>query len=252
MPLCINQKCIFNHLRFSRVCETSHWCKGGGWIYLQLTFIRFHCLPFEGKLCLLVGAEFIVNPFVLPEKPSGQVWRWRTGSQHSWREDWGGWEILLTWPPHARWERRGTGERGRTAGGGWTPEGFGHPSSRGAEHSITFLSAVQHSHRVSRLEKYPQVAKHPSLVIPKLVEFTQEPKKEDKNELFLPVWDERDELWRLSVKLRQNVTERMADARAKSLLPPLCCCCRYCCCCIHSGWQTQMKLTLACWEEKFP
>lgn len=51
---------------------------------------------FKGTLCLLVGAKFIVNPFVLPGKPSGQVRCWEMGSQHSWRE------VLLSWPSHGR------------------------------------------------------------------------------------------------------------------------------------------------------
>lgn len=98
MPSCFSEKLHIGSVM--TLYRLWNWKKTQ--IYSQLTFIGCHSLLFKGRVCFLVRAAFIVNPFVLPGKPSGQVRRWETGSQHSWREDRGGWEILQTWPSHAR------------------------------------------------------------------------------------------------------------------------------------------------------
>lgn len=219
------KKCILNHSWFSGDCETDVKRKGKN-IYTH-SLIRSHSVLFKGRLCLLVRAKFMVNPFVLPGKPSGQVWCWGTGSQHSWREDGGGWGKSCWLDP--RMPERGSGEekcervgrgrgerRGRRrVGGGWTtPGGFSHPCSR-------WYSIITASIRASRWEKYPQVAEHPSPVVSKWI---WERKRTVEN-FFLSVWAELDELplsqaechWEAAWRLSQVTTAAAAAAAASTL-----------------------------------
>lgn len=98
MPLCINQK---GHDSQETVKQTTD-VKGGkkrnthSWLSSDLTVfcLREDCVSWWEQ------SSFLIPLFCLGSL-SPQVWCWGTGSQHSWREDCGGWEILLTWPLRA-------------------------------------------------------------------------------------------------------------------------------------------------------
>lgn len=172
MPLCINQK---GHDSQETVKQTTDVKGGKKDEYSQLTFIRSHSLLFKGRPCLLVRAKFIFNPFVLLGKPfsSSMVLRNRLTTQLErglwWMRNPADLTLACRRGLGEKCERRGSGESWRrVGGGGWVPEDFGHPCSRGAVYGITLFSAVQSGLVCPDETSILKVARDPSSGINKL------------------------------------------------------------------------------------